>query len=87
MFRSILHFCKNAKTYLIIFFHRDTPLYIKGVVAVAVLYLFSPYDLLPDWIVGLGFIDDIAIVSLLIGFAVRLVDRRKRKSVEDNGKK
>ncbi len=82
-FRTIVHFLQNARAYLAIFLCRDTPLYIKGVIGAAVLYLFSPYDLVPDWLIGFGIIDDIAIVSLLVSFAVKLVNRRKR-IIEEN---
>ncbi len=29
------------------------------------LYIFSPYDLIPDFLIGLGWIDDLAILGLL----------------------
>lgn len=41
----------------------------------AVLYLLFPADLIPDWLLGLGIIDDFAIVSLLTGVAVKLMNR------------
>jgi uncharacterized membrane protein YkvA (DUF1232 family) len=56
-------------------FHRDTPWTVKAILLAAILYLLSPFDLLPDWILGLGLIDDLAIVSLLVGWAIYLVNR------------
>ncbi len=32
-----------------------------------------PYDLLPDWFLGLGIVDDLAVVSLLVWLAIRLL--------------
>jgi len=58
-----------------LFFHPETPWIVKAILVVAGLYLISPVDLIPDWIVGLGIVDDIAVVSLLIGFAYRLLKK------------
>lgn len=42
----------------------------KLVTIVAVLlYVLSPLDLIPDFVVGLGFLDDAALVSYAIGLA------------------
>lgn len=38
----------------------------KMVPAAALVYVISPIDLIPDWIVGLGQLDDIAVVLLSI---------------------
>lgn len=40
------------------------PIFPKLIIPVAVLYVLSPIDLVPDLILGLGQIDDIAIVFL-----------------------
>ena len=58
-----------------LFLHPDTPWTVKGILLLAMLYLLSPFDLIPDWIIGLGLLDDLAIVSLLVGWAIRLVGR------------
>jgi uncharacterized membrane protein YkvA (DUF1232 family) len=39
---------------------------------IAILYLFSPYDILPDFAVGLGWLDDIAVLALAWWWAARL---------------
>lgn len=36
----------------------------------AVIYIVSPIDLLPDWIPGVGWLDDIAIVSAILKFGL-----------------
>ncbi len=70
--------------YVAVFTRRDTPWYIKGLAVAAALYLISPFDLIPDWILGPGFIDDIAVVSLLLGYGVRLLQKRHaRKTQQD----
>lgn len=55
--------------------HADTPWTVKGILLLAILYLLSPFDFVPDWILGLGLLDDLAIVSLLVGLAIRLASR------------
>ena len=37
--------------------------------------LLFPADLIPDWLLGIGIIDDFAVVSLLVGLAVRLLNK------------
>jgi DnaJ like chaperone protein len=44
-------------------------------ISLAVLYILSPYDLLPDFMIGWGWIDDIVI----LGFLVRYFYNRKKK--------
>lgn len=56
-------------------FRRDTPWKVKAVLGAAIVYLLSPVDLVPDWILGLGFLDDLTIVSLLVALALKLVQQ------------
>jgi uncharacterized membrane protein YkvA (DUF1232 family) len=65
VFLSPVRLWRGIKRYSTVFTHKDTPWYIKGLTVAVALYLISPYDLIPDWILGPGFIDDIAVVSLL----------------------
>lgn len=69
-------------SYARLLFHPDTPLPVKGVLALALLYLLSPFDLVPDWIVGLGLVDDLAIVSLLVWGAIRILGQRPHAQSE-----
>lgn len=61
----------------------DTPWTVKAILILAIVYLLSPFDLVPDWIVGLGLLDDLVIVSLLVGWAIRLVSRSPHGSSEN----
>jgi len=65
-------------SYARLLFHRETPWVVKGILGLAIIYLLSPFDLVPEWLGALGFIDDLAIVSLLVGWAIRLAERRKQ---------
>ncbi|MGD9947410.1 MAG: YkvA family protein [Desulfobulbus sp.] len=52
-----------------VFFSPTTPLYVKFVLALGVLYVLSPYDLIPEWVPVLGVMDDLALIALLIAWA------------------
>jgi len=58
-------------------FRKETPLRAKAIIALAILYLLSPFDLVPDWIMGLGLLDDLTIVSLLVAWALRIAEKNK----------
>ena len=49
-----------------------TPWYAKGVIFLTVAYMFSPIDLIPDFIPVLGYLDDLLIVPGGIWLAIRL---------------
>jgi uncharacterized membrane protein YkvA (DUF1232 family) len=66
----------TISSYARLLFHPDTPWLVKGILGLAIIYLLSPFDLIPDWIGGLGLIDDLAIVSLLVGWAIKVATRR-----------
>ena len=54
-------------------FDKRTPLLAKLTASLAIVYLLSPVDLIPDFIPVLGLLDDIIIVPLLIGITIRLI--------------
>ena len=43
----------------------DAPLRVKIVVALGVLYLLNPIDLIPDFIPLIGHLDDVIVVTLI----------------------
>lgn len=45
----------------------------KIVIAIAVGYLLSPIDLIPDFIPVIGQLDDLLVVPALVGYAVRSI--------------
>ena len=51
-----------------VFLSPTTPLYVKLVLALGVAYVLSPYDLIPEWVPGLGVMDDLALIALLISY-------------------
>jgi len=59
-------------------FRRDTPVKVKAILVFAILYLLSPFDLIPDWIIGFGFLDDLTVVSLLVAWAIKIAEKQKK---------
>ncbi len=48
------------------------PIFPKLIIPAAILYVLSPIDLIPDFILGLGQIDDIAVFFLSISFFIEM---------------
>jgi uncharacterized membrane protein YkvA (DUF1232 family) len=53
--------------------HPDTPWYAKILVAAIVAYVFSPIDLIPDFIPIVGYLDDLVLMPIGIALAIKLV--------------
>ena len=52
-----------------VFRARETPLYVKLILAAGLVYAVSPWDLIPDWVPFVGVLDDFALAALLIAWA------------------
>lgn len=73
--------------------HPDTPWYAKVLIGAIVAYAFSPIDLIPDFIPVIGYLDDLVLIPLGIGLAIKLVPapvlnecRARAQEVMANGK-
>lgn len=53
--------------------HPDTSLYVKGLLLGIVVYVFSPIDILPDFLPLIGVVDDLTIISVGLLYAKRLL--------------
>jgi len=51
----------------------DCPCIVKVIAVVAIAYALSPIDLIPDFIPVLGLLDDLVLLPLLLGLAIRLM--------------
>lgn len=60
-----------------------TPAVSRWLLGLAIIYLVSPVDLIPDWIPVLGQLDDLLIVPLLVWMAVRCVPLEVRLRVRE----
>ena len=65
----------KRETYAIYLASKDrrVPWYNKALIAVVVAYIFSPIDLIPDFIPILGYLDDLLIAPLGIALALRMI--------------
>ncbi|MDX9841163.1 MAG: DUF1232 domain-containing protein [Desulfobulbus sp.] len=52
-----------------VFLSPATPLPVKIVLALGLLYTLSPYDLIPEWVPVIGLLDDLGLAALLIAWA------------------
>jgi uncharacterized membrane protein YkvA (DUF1232 family) len=48
-----------------------TPTRVKGVLFAALAYFVMPFDAIPDFVAGLGFTDDAAVMAMAIGLVAR----------------
>ena len=64
--------------------YRDVTVKSIIIFTVALAYIISPLDLIPDYIIGLGQIDDAAILGLSLYFLEK--DLMKYKEWKDNGR-
>ncbi len=68
----------RIETWVKLLFRRDTPFKVKAILGFAILYLLSPFDLVPDWIIGFGFLDDLTVVSLLVTWALKIAEKHNK---------
>jgi len=73
--------------------HKKTPLIAKILAIIAVGYVLSPIDLIPDFIPVLGLLDDVIIVPALIAIIIKLIPadvfsecRESAKGLWESGK-
>jgi uncharacterized membrane protein YkvA (DUF1232 family) len=69
---------------------RDTPLRVRGTLLAALAYFVLPIDMVPDFIFGLGFTDDIAVLTAAITSIQRHIKpahrAAARKALENDGR-
>jgi uncharacterized membrane protein YkvA (DUF1232 family) len=65
----------EAEVYALYLAFRDsrTPLRAKGVIALIVAYAVSPIDPIPDFIPGVGYLDELVVLPVGVGIALRLI--------------
>jgi uncharacterized membrane protein YkvA (DUF1232 family) len=58
--------------------YRDMPRSTVLAISFALLYILNPFDLMPDFIPGIGYLDDMSMVALVIGSVRRDVENYAR---------
>lgn len=54
---------------------KKTPWYAKLLAALTVAYALSPVDLIPDFIPGLGYLDDLILLPLLVALTIKCIPK------------
>ncbi len=54
-----------------VFRAKETPLYVKALLGLGLIYVISPWDLIPEWLPVIGVLDDITLAALMIAWANR----------------
>ena len=62
--------------------HPISPGWLKPAVALMVIYVVSPVDLIPDVVPFLGLMDDVVLVPLAIRFVLKRLPARVRDDIE-----
>ncbi|HEY0868211.1 MAG TPA: DUF1232 domain-containing protein [Fimbriimonas sp.] len=57
-----------------------TPPSVRYLIYFGIFYSLAPFDLLPDWVPGLGLIDDAAILPGVIAVSMLLIPREVKES-------
>lgn len=89
-------FRKEVRVFYFVFKHQDTPWYLRWTAACSVAYVFSPVQLIPNFVPVIGFLDDFIVLYVAAKILRRFTpgdllqecrelsqateDRRKKKS-------
>jgi uncharacterized membrane protein YkvA (DUF1232 family) len=63
---------REVKLAIRLFREPRVPLLVRGTIPLALLYVISPVDLLPDFIPGIGQIDDLVLLYAAVRLFIRL---------------
>ena len=66
---------EEIEVYQLVRKHKRTPLAAKILLWIAIGYLFTPVDLIPDFIPILGSLDDFILVPALVILALRMIPK------------
>lgn len=68
----LTEFIKRFRLVWLLFTDKRVPIWIKSILPLSLLYLVSPVDFLPDFILGLGQLDDLGVILLGMALFVKL---------------
>ena len=64
-------------------FDGNTPIKAKGILVAALAYFILPFDVVPDFVLGLGFTDDLAVLIAAINVVRTHVTEAHRERARD----
>ncbi len=64
-------------------FDAATPLKVKGTLLAALAYFILPFDVIPDFILGLGFTDDMAVIYTAISMVRSHITQEHRDKARE----
>ena len=80
---SKVPFARTALAMYFAFLDPAVPLATKGTIAGALLYFLSPIDLIPDILVGVGFLDDAAVIGAAFKAVQGMIQPRHYDQAEE----
>jgi uncharacterized membrane protein YkvA (DUF1232 family) len=72
-----------ARHTVAVFRAKETPLYVKILLSLGLIYIVSPWDFILDWIPVIGILDDLTLAILLISWANGFRLPKENKSIDD----
>ena len=78
-----LPFAEDALALFFCALDRETPARTKGLLLAALAYFVLPTDVIPDWIPGLGFGDDAAVIAAALALAGGAIQPRHREQARE----
>lgn len=75
-------FFQRLRYYFLILIDRQTPWYVKLILAGGLVYILVPVDFLADTIPLFGWLDDMAVASFVIALALRMVPQKVMSRVK-----
>ena len=62
---------------------QNTPMKVRGALLAALVYFITPTDLIPDFVAGIGFSDDAAVLAMVMGLVGGHIKDRHRAKARD----
>ena len=69
-------FKQEIKIYQLVLKDKRTPKLSKFILGFAVSYALCPFDIIPDFIPVIGYLDDVIIIPLFIYIAIKMTPRK-----------
>jgi uncharacterized membrane protein YkvA (DUF1232 family) len=63
---------KRFRLAWLLFVDNRVPLWVKSLMPLSLVYLISPIDIIPDWFLGVGQLDDLGVILLGIALFIKL---------------